>query len=107
MDKEEILYNLIQDLSILDIKGFGVHESSFVDCDFPDESYGYRVYNIKGYCFDITREKSYKTEEDEENKIFVWYYLFHEGSFDGFKTITIDKAIDMVRKALNTGRLKK
>ncbi len=95
MEKEEVLYKLIESLDNDNMSGLGigVHESSFCDCQFPEEEYGFRIYHKDGYCFDITKEKEYP---DDTKKDWKWYYEYHEGVFDGFKSLTIENAIKII-----------
>ena len=94
MNLEKKLYELIDTVDVDNIDGFGVHESSFIECRFPTESYGYRVYHKDGYCFDITWERQW----DEEEKEIEPHYEYHEGVFDGFKELSIEKAIEIIEK---------
>lgn len=89
---EKKLYELVDTVDLNKIDGFGIHESSFVECRFPQESYGYRVYHKDGYCFDITWERQF----GEEGKEIESYYEYHEGIFDGFKSLTIEQAIQII-----------
>ncbi|WP_304138744.1 hypothetical protein [Mesonia mobilis] len=93
--KEQELYELIEKLDESNLDGIGIHETSFVETRFPEDAYGYRVYHKEGYCFDITREKDY---EDEEDEVGFWTYEYHEGVFDGFKELTLDDAIKLIRE---------
>ncbi len=91
--KEEILYNLVDTLDQDNLDGFGVHESSFIDCSFPKDAYGYRVYYKDGQCFDITFERQFDENDLEIDPVCEYI----EGVFDGFKRITLEEAIDLVK----------
>jgi len=94
MNLEKKLYKLIDNLDQDNMSGLGigVHESSFGDCRFPEEENGYKVYHKDGYCFEITFEKQW---DEEENEIEP-NYEYHEGTYDGFKSLTIEKAIEII-----------
>lgn len=96
MSLEKKLYELVEsiDQDNMEGLGFGIHESSFIECGFPENANGYRVYHKDGYCFDITWERQW----DEEFNEIEPYYLYHEGVFDGFKSLTIEKAIEIIEK---------
>lgn len=89
---EKRLYNLIDSLDVDNLDGFGVHESSLIECRFPEDSYGYRVYHKDGYCFDITWERQFDEDDNEVEP----HYEYHEGFFKGFKGLNIEKAIGMI-----------
>ena len=92
MSEEEKLYELIAAIDVDNIEGFTVHESSFIDCQFPTESYGYRIYHKDGFCFDVTFERQF----DEEGKEKEPCYDFITGVFDGFNDISIEQAIVVI-----------
>lgn len=92
MEKE--LFELVESLDDKNISGFGIHPSSFVDDRFPGDEQGFRIYHKDGYCFDITREKEYNIDGDE---IGSFHYEYHEGHFDGFKELTLKKAIELIK----------
>lgn len=58
----------------------------------------YRVYHSDGYCFDITKEKI-ELAQDEccVSCINGYEYYFNEGNYDGFKEISIEKAIQLLQ----------
>lgn len=93
--KEELLYKLVEKLNdeSTTYDGIGIHESSFIDCRIPEEAYGYRIYHSNGYCFDICFAKQY----DENDKEIESHYEYHGDIFDGFKTITLDEAITLIK----------
>jgi len=97
MNKEKKLYELVDnsDVDKMSKLGIGIHDSSFVECRFPQESNGYRIYHKDGYCFDITWERQWDEEENEVDP----HYEYHEGIFDGFKDLTIEKAIEIIESA--------
>jgi len=96
MNLEKKLYELIDNLDLDNMHdvGIGVHESSFIECRFPEDSYGYRVYHRDGYCFDITWERQW----DEEDNEIEPHYEYHEGIFDGFKELDIESAIKLIEE---------
>lgn len=93
MDLEKKLYELVDSLDSSNLDGIGVHESSFIECRFPEDSYGYRVYHKDGYCFDITWERQFDEYENELEP----HYEYHEGCFEGFKELSIEKAIELIK----------
>lgn len=96
MNLEKKLYDLIDNLDQDNMSGLGIgiHESSIVDCRFPEEENGYKVYHKDGYCFEITFEKQF---DEEENEIEP-NYEYHEGMYDGFKSLTLEEAISIIEK---------
>ncbi len=90
--KEKRLYKLVESLDEGKSDGIGVHESSFIECRFPKESYGYRIYHRDGYCFDITWERQW----DEDDNEIESHYEYYEGVFDGFRSLRIEEAIEII-----------
>lgn len=93
MEKE--LFELIELLENDDPYGIGIHPNSYAD-----EEMGYRVYHKDGYCFDVTKIKDYENDE-----VGHYTYKYHEGAFDGFKDLPLEKAIKLIKSETNdTGR---
>lgn len=65
---------------------------------FPEEKKEYRIYHADGYCFDVSKEKI-ELAEDEicVSCIGGYEYDFNEGAFEGFKEITVEKAIKLLQ----------
>jgi len=96
----ERLYKLIQKAENKpNIKNIGIEDTDCVDTRFDDAD-GFKVYHSDGYLFQVYREKNYKTEEDEVNDKWFWNYKFEDTHFDGFKTLTLEKAIELIEKEL-------
>jgi|GEM_PF-3023281 hypothetical protein len=66
---------------------------------FPDEKKEYRVYHADGYCFDITKEKIELSEDEScDSGIGGYEYIFNEGLYEGFKEITVEEAIKLLKQ---------
>ena len=92
-NREKRLYDLVESLDEDNLDGIGIHESNHVDCRFPKESYGYRIYHKDGYCFEITFEKMYTNEDETEADS---HYEYYGGEFEGFKEISLEESIKLI-----------
>lgn len=65
---------------------------------FPEEKEEYRIYHADGYCFDVSKEKI-ELAEDEicDSCIGGYEYSFNEGTYEGFKEITVEEAIKLLQ----------
>ena len=98
MGLEEKLYGLVKYVCANNVKGFRVHKGNILDCRFYNKEYRYIVYHIDGYCFEVGFFKRYDTETGEH--LNDEYEFDDCAKFDGFKEITIDKAIELIEKGL-------
>ena len=66
---------------------------------FPDDKKEYRVYHANGYCFDVTKEKIELAEDESCDSCIGGYeYSFDEGAYEGFKEITVEEAIKLLKE---------
>lgn len=66
---------------------------------FPEERKEYRIYHSDGYCFEVSKEKIYLAEDESNDSAICGYeYLFDEGMFEGFKEVTVEKAIELLKQ---------
>lgn len=66
---------------------------------FPYEKKEYRVYHANGYCFDVTKEKIELAEDESCVSCIGGYeYSFNEGEYEGFKEITVEEAIILLKQ---------
>jgi len=65
---------------------------------FPEERKEYRIYHADGYCFDVSKEKI-ELAEDEicASCIGGYEYDFNEGIYEGFKEISVEEAIKLLK----------
>lgn len=92
---EKKLFDLVASLDQDNLDGIGIHPSSFIDERFTSDENGFRLYHKDGYCFDITREKEYDIDGNETGN---FHYEYHEGHFEGFKELPLEKAIELIEK---------
>ncbi len=66
---------------------------------FQDEKKEYRVYHANGYCFDVTKQKIELAEDESCDSCIGGYeYSFDEGAYEGFKAITVEEAIKLLKE---------
>lgn len=66
---------------------------------FLYEKKEYRVYHADGYCFDVTKEKMELAEDESCDSCIGGYeYSFNEGAYEGFKEITVEEAIKLLKQ---------
>ncbi len=92
--KNKILFDLVDNigeglflsLHIIDITEFGQKEK-------------YRVYHLDGYCFNIEKKENEFYNEKNLDEFGGFYeYSFQADLFDGFKTLTVNEAIKLIKK---------
>ncbi len=66
---------------------------------FPEEKKEYRIYHADGYCFEVYKEKiELADDESNDSTIGGYEYYFNEGMFEGFKEITVEEAINLLKQ---------
>lgn len=56
------------------------------------------MYLKDGYCFEITFEKQWDEEDNEIESNYKYYGGLNGRLYDGFKSLTIEKAISIIEK---------
>lgn len=84
-------------LHIIDISDYSYDEDLFYDLK------KYRVYHGDGYCFNIEKysiddEYEFNEKYGEESNIKGFYYYFISDLFDGYKTLSLKNAIELIKK---------
>lgn len=93
--KEKILFDLCSK------NGEGIYNKLHIieTSRFPEEKKEFRVYHAAGYCFDVTKERMFLAEDESNDSMIDDYeYYFDEGMFEGFKEITVEKAIKLLKE---------
>lgn len=103
--KEKELFDLVEykgegiegKLHIINISDFSYDEELFDDVE------KYRIYHGDGYCFNtekyrIIDEDIFNKQYSEENNINGFYYYFISDLFDGYKTLSLEEAIKLIKK---------
>jgi len=84
-------------LHIIDISDYSYDEDLFHD------QKKYRVYHGDGYCFNIEQYEIddvelFNEEYGEEFNINGFYYYFISDLFDGYKELSLEKAVELIKK---------
>jgi hypothetical protein len=94
--KNKILFDLVNNI------GEGLFISLHIIDITEEADITYRIYHDKGYCFNVEREymeaKEFYNKEERKEAIDGYFYYFQSDLFEGFETLTIDEAIELISK---------
>lgn len=75
-----------------------LHIVNISKSNIEDEEMKYRIYHADGYCFEIERIKIDLAEDEMcESMIGKHEYLYGDNNYEGFKELTIEKAITLLK----------
>jgi hypothetical protein len=100
MEKIKEIFNLIKNL---DEGIYGKLHIIDIESDYDYESQNfklkkYRIYHADGYCFEVSREKIDLVEDESCELIDGFYYNFDSEMFEGFKELSIQECIVLIKK---------
>lgn len=65
---------------------------------FPDQKKEYRIYHSDGFCFDVSKEQVDLAEDESCDSCIDGYEYYFEGdAFEGFKSITVEDASELLQ----------